>query len=170
MTTQFKEFSVILYSLPTNELLLNLGVEEFAYILHDVDLNLETGEIKKPHYHLYIKLLKKKTFGGVYNIINSLMPNSTQPHLIVNIESKSGFIRYLTHIDNPEKVKYSVDCIVSNFDIQPFFNLGISDNQFIYNVLNSKNLKSFRDVVNYAIEMGKLDLVLKRAYFFKSLI
>lgn len=170
MASQFKEFSIILYQKPTEDLLLNLGVIEFAYILHDVDLNLETGEIKKAHYHLYILLSKKKTFGGVFNIINKIMPNSTQPHLIASIESKSGFIRYLTHIDNPEKVKYAIEDIKSNFDIQCYFNLGISDNQFIYNVLNSQKLKTFRDIVNYSIECGKLDLVLKRAYFFKSLI
>ena len=75
---QFLEFSIVMYEEPSKTLLLNLGVKEYAYILHDKTID------KKHHYHLYVKLFKKKTFGGVFNIVNKIHPNSTNINLIEN--------------------------------------------------------------------------------------
>ena len=69
-TNQFIEFNIILYNEPSEDLLVSLGCKEYAFICHDNDFIDDTGELKKKHYHLYIKLHKKKTFGGVYEIIN----------------------------------------------------------------------------------------------------
>ena len=37
-------------------------------------------------------------------------------------------------------------------------------------LIDDKEIKTFRDIVNYSLNVGKLDLIMKRAYFFKSLL
>lgn len=169
---QYKEFNIILYNFPTSDLFLLLGVKEYAFIEHDLDIN-ENGEIKKIHYHLYVKLHKKKTFGGVYEIINKWKENSTQPHLIENTLNVAKTIRYLIHKDDIDKYQYNINDILSNFDIQKYFSIEISDSQFISNVLElikEKEITTFTQLTYYAIENGKIDIIMKRAYFFQLLI
>lgn len=168
---QFKDFSIILYEFPTQDLLLLLGVEKYAFIEHAYDVN-ENGDLKKIHYHLFVRLHKKKTFGGVYEILNKWRENCSQPHLIINLDNVPQFIRYLTHIDNSDKFQYSPSEIISNFDVQQYFELQIDDATFIKNVIdliNDRNITTFKQLVLYALNNGKIDLVSKRAYFFKCL-
>ena len=164
---QFLEFSIVMYEEPSKTLLLNLGVKEFAYILHDKTID------KKSHYHLYVKLFKKKTFGGVFNIINKIQPNSTNFNLIENIDNTISFIRYLTHIDESEKEKYSVDEIISNMDLKPYYNLTNTDDKFIEDVCNMiycGQITDFKSIVAFSTMYGKIKVVMKYAYFFKSLL
>lgn len=169
---QFKDFSIILYEFPTQDLLLLLGTEKYAFIEHAYDTK-DDGDLKKIHYHLYVRLHKKKTFGGVFEILNKWKENCTQPQLIINLDNVPQFIRYLTHIDNPNKFQYSPSEIISNFDIQHFFDLQIDDTTFIKNVIdliNERSITTFKQLVLYSINNGKIELVSKRAYFFKCLL
>lgn len=171
-TNQYTEFGIILYEFPTTDLLLLLGVQEYAFIEHDMDLT-ENGEFKKTHYHLYIKLNKKKTFGGVYEILNNWKENCTQSNLIINIKNKPKFIRYFTHIDDLDKTQYPITDILTNIDIDNYFSIELTDSLFTKNILkliDDKQIDTFRDIVNYSLNMGKLDLIMKRAYFFKNLL
>lgn len=170
-TNQFINFSIILYEYPTQDLLCLLGVEEYAFIEHLYDFD-EYGQHKKIHYHLYVKLFKKKTISGIYEIIQKWKENATQPFLIINLNNVPKYIRYLTHIDNIDKYQYSINDIVSNMDLEPFFNLVLSDLQFTKNVIeliNRKEIKNFKELVYFSTIHFKLDLVMKRAFFFKQL-
>lgn len=169
---QFYHFSIILYKFPTKDLLLMLGVKEYAFIEHQFDIN-ENGDLKKEHYHLYVNLHKKKTYGGVYEIINKWCENCTQPQLITDITNVPLFIRYLVHKDDLDKYQYEITDIFSNMEINQFFNLDITDLQFTKQVIEliySEQLVSFRDIVSYSMLYGKLELIMKRAYFYKSLL
>lgn len=33
----------------------NISAVKYAYILHDKDIEEDTGELKKPHYHLWLE-------------------------------------------------------------------------------------------------------------------
>lgn len=174
---QFKEVSFICYEEPTKDLFVNLGATEFAWIKHDKDLydndDLEhiPGETKKTHYHCYCKLRAKKTQNGIFNIINSL--NSTQLSLISKVNNTSGVIRYLIHFDNPEKFQYSLEEVNTNMNLQVFFELETSDDNFVMEVLKlceNEEIKTFRQLTFLAISRGKLDLIMSKAYFFKSIL
>ena len=190
-TNQFYHFSIILYAYPTQDLLILLGAEQYAFIEHlydsydqlDYDNYLvrhngnlpkwKIGDPKDLHYHLYVKLYKKKTTGGVFDILNKWVENCTQPFLIENLNNVPKFIRYLTHIDNFYKYQYNVTDIQSNMNLDLYFNIQITDNQFTQSVIKlieSNSLTTFKQIVFYAISQCKLDLVMKRAYFFKSLL
>lgn len=82
-------------------------VPAFVSPIHDKDINPD-GTIKKPHYHVLVMFDGVKTqtqweefrnqFGGVGSEI---------------VQSTRGYARYLCHLDNPEKVRYNVDDVIS---------------------------------------------------------
>lgn len=74
-------------------------------ILHDKDVNPD-GSKKKPHYHVVLVFEGKKSYEQIKTIADEL--NSPIPQ---KVESLRGMIRYLIHMDNPEKYQYAQDQI-----------------------------------------------------------
>lgn len=87
---------------------------EYAYILHDHDLN-EDGSPKKPHYHVYCKLpsqKSRKSFGEKFGI----MPNYIQYAV-----SDKQCVRYLRHLDDPDCFQYPAEQVVCNYDVDKYW-------------------------------------------------
>lgn len=76
-------------------------VQGFA-IYHDRDVDNSTGEIKKPHYHVMIMYEGVKTLDQWHEFRDSFGGVGDE-----FIQSTRGYARYLCHLDNPEKTKYS---------------------------------------------------------------
>lgn len=81
--------------------------------LHEFDLNA-TGEDKKPHYHLVLKFGTLKSFDQVKQITDKI--HAPIPKRIMNMRS---MVRYLCHLDNPDKHQYPLEQIKSygGFDV-----------------------------------------------------
>lgn len=111
-------------SAPANwkEILTNYHINIVISPLHDKDINPTTGEPKKPHWHVILIFDNNKTLRQVQEIADSV--NATIP---IKCESVNGAIRYLTHIDNPEKAQYLKDDIINigSFDIDNAFKRSI---------------------------------------------
>lgn len=75
--------------------------------LHDKDCNPD-GEIKKAHWHVIMFFSNKKSFAQIKEITDSL--NAPIPQ---KVENAKGMVRYLVHLDNPEKYQYDKSDIVS---------------------------------------------------------
>lgn len=88
--------------------------------LHDRDIN-PTGEAKKSHYHVVMYFSGKKSFDQVCDISDSIK----QPHPQY-VNDLRGMVRYLAHLDNPEKAQYSKLDIRSycGFDASSYLALG----------------------------------------------
>lgn len=69
--------------------------------LHDKDEN-ETGETKKPHYHIIICFDGPTTRKNANRCIQSL----TNGPIVKPCRSIRGSYRYFCHLDNPEKFQY----------------------------------------------------------------
>ena len=76
--------------------------------LHDKDLN-ENGEPKKPHWHILLMFEGNKTVEQVAEITTRL--NATIP---LKVASAKGLVRYMAHLDNPEKHQYDKSQIVAH--------------------------------------------------------
>lgn len=76
--------------------------------LHDKDVTAE-GELKKPHYHLVLSYNGNKSFEQIDEIARLL--HAPIPE---RINSLTGSVRYLTHMDDPNKYQYD------SSDIQVF--------------------------------------------------
>lgn len=86
--------------------------------LHDKDVNPD-GEIKKAHYHILLKFPTKKSPQQIYKYCRDLGSN-VFPEPVDNFE---GYLRYLIHIDNPEKYQYDENDItpLCGLDIHSYF-------------------------------------------------
>ncbi|RAN54119.1 hypothetical protein B8A31_01555 [Dolosigranulum pigrum] len=91
--------------------------------LHDKDVNPD-GEIKKPHWHILLSADGPITDKAVKKILKPL--NCPEPR---KVGSSRGLVRYMTHMDNPEKYQYSLDDIVAHngADIASYFELTVTN-------------------------------------------
>lgn len=114
---QDRKFTCILYPDATNyaqtcqEILdyrLTCGFfSEWFYILHDKDLN-DDGTLKKPHYHVVVT----KSNPSTIKIISKQL--GIPQNYIQRVSNLKGMIKYLTHDEIQDKIKYDKKEIVTN--------------------------------------------------------
>ena len=98
-------------SAPPNwrELVQETLIEAFISPLHDNDINPNgNGEKKKPHYHVVLDWPGPTTYSNARDVMASF-GGSIQPKAIASLR---GAVRYLCHLDNPEKAPYSQDDVI----------------------------------------------------------
>jgi len=78
--------------------------------LHNRDVNKDTGELKKEHYHLLIMFDGVKTREQAEELISEIGGVGCEV-----VKSVTGYARYLCHLDEKEKYKYSIG------DVKEFF-------------------------------------------------
>ena len=76
--------------------------------LHDKDIDAD-GEIKKPHWHILVLFDGVKEFNQIKELTDRL--NSPIPQ---KAASSCGLVRYMIHLDNPEKHQYSRSEIIAH--------------------------------------------------------
>lgn len=76
--------------------------------LHDQDLDPD-GNPKKPHWHIILAFDGKKSWDQVKEITDQLHAPIPQ-----RIASTRGAVRYMAHLDNPEKHQYPSSKIISH--------------------------------------------------------
>ena len=85
-----------------------LHIEWVESPLHDRDFNAD-GEPKKPHWHVILLYDCVKTFEQVKGLTDKL--NAPIPQKCGGVK---GLVRYMAHLDNPEKAQYSIGDIVGH--------------------------------------------------------
>jgi len=76
--------------------------------LHDKDDNPD-GEQKKPHKHILLLFEGKKSYEQIKEITDELCATIPQ-----KAASAMGLVRYMAHLDNPEKHQYSISEIIGH--------------------------------------------------------
>lgn len=119
--------------------------------LHDLDLNA-TGEPKKEHYHILILFNGNKSFDQVVEITSSI--NATIPQQCHNAKA---LVRYMAHLDNPEKHQYNQGDIKSHggVEISDLLKPSASERHSIViemiQFIKDNRIVEFQDLVDYAI-------------------
>ena len=85
----------------------NWGFPEWAYILHDKDVNPD-GTPKKPHYHVVVKKQSPTSLITVSRQLG-IPSNYVQP-----VRNWKKMIKYLVHDEQEDKIRYEVEEIVCN--------------------------------------------------------
>ena len=80
-------------------------LDEYTYILHDRDVNTETGEVLKPHTHLLWRYSEQRSLNTVSEEVG--LPQN----MIEKIHSYNNALVYLIHEKNSEKYQYSEDMV-----------------------------------------------------------
>ncbi len=119
--------------------------------LHDKDVNPD-GTQKKPHWHVMIAFDGPKTQEQAQEIANSV--NAT---IVQDVKSTRAMIRYMIHMDNPEKAQYSKSDIACHggFDLEDMLQ---TSNQTKLDVLKEilayvveADICEYEDIVLYAM-------------------
>lgn len=124
---RYRQWTIVVYpeSAPENWRNLLNGQTWIESPLHDKDLNPD-GTEKKSHWHILIAFDGKKSYEQVKLIADSL--NGASPQYVQNMV---GMVRYLAHIDNPEKAQY---------DPKKIIGYGIDVEKYIKNAIDIDNL------------------------------
>ena len=85
--------------------------------LHDKDVN-PTGEPKKAHWHILLQFDSVKTLEQVKSVLEPL--NAPIP---IQCKSAKGAVRYMIHLDNPDKHQYNKADIIGHggADVAAYF-------------------------------------------------
>ena len=118
--------------------------------IHDSDVNELTGELKKAHFHVLITYSSVKTFEQVKELTDSL--KSTIPQ---KCKSVKGSVRYMAHLDNPDKAQYEIKDIVgyNGFDVMAQIRTATDRYVMISEMadyIESNDIIEFADLFNYA--------------------
>lgn len=119
--------------------------------LHDQDINAD-GSPKKPHWHCTILFDGVKSVDQVKEIIAPL--NCTIP---IVCQSSRGSVRYMAHLDNPEKFQYKVSDIIPHqgADIVELLKPTSASRYEMLNDMMSfiveHDIKEFSDLAEYAL-------------------
>lgn len=146
-------FLVYPESAPHNwtEILKDLHVPFIVSPLHDKDTK-DTGELKKPHYHCIIKFRTKKSYKQVKNDVCDKI-NGPIPQPVADI---AMMIRYLVHLDDPDKYQYSRE------DVKVYGNINVkeylySKKEYQFEILKeildfceTYDIQEYSTIVNYS--------------------
>ena len=102
---KIKNFACVVYSDSAapgwQEKIKEYGIP-FYWILHDKDS-------KKPHYHVLFCAVNAVSINTAKTISNDI---GAANGVAERVASRCGYLRYLVHMDNPEKHQYSSDEVV----------------------------------------------------------
>ena len=104
---------------------------------HDKDINAD-GSPKKKHKHIALSFDGKKSFEQIKAITDSV--HSPIPQRCQDLK---GLVRYMSHLDNPEKAQYDVGGIIGH---------GGADVANLLRPTSSQRLSCIRDMMSYVKE------------------
>lgn len=137
------------------------------YILHDRDVNIETGEIKKAHYHIIIK------FENQRNLKNVCEEIGIEPNYCQVILSYTKSLQYLIHMNNPEKFQYNIaDCkgdLITDLENTFKDDCECEQVQYIINLLKSKKYVSYTAFISDICKCKLYSTFRRNGYWFKLL-
>lgn len=136
----------------------------------------EVGKKKKPHYHVIFDFGKqKKSALQVLELVNEILGGSV--HWAVPISNKAGYVRYLCHLDETEKVHYPVDeCeALCGFDLSPLWSTTKAQQKAsfkdICSICREYHVFNYSELFDLTIELDDplmRDAVAENTYFFSQ--
>lgn len=176
---------------------LNYGsVLDYAFCLHDQDRKPD-GSYLKPHFHVYLWTDDKNDYPMTEAFRNSICMEfghwiikseerskrkrsyihyyrEVQTSLVNPIKKLHSALRYMIHIDNDTKHTYDLgDCCSSvNLFLHPAFKEATiqSEVTFLLDACKSRRVLNFNQLVDYAAEMGMMDIILKYNFLFTNYV
>nr|DAG73103.1 MAG TPA: Plasmid like replication protein [Inoviridae sp.] len=123
-------------------------LKEYAYILHNKDFD-ENGELKKEHYHVYIKFSKQIRSETILKIFNT--------SVFEEVKDINALMRYFLHLGEENKHEYSQEELIKNFDFNLNSNLSKEDKEIeelnmILEHVNSDDFKGLNELLHFCLE------------------
>ena len=142
---------------------------------YDLDLHTETGELKKPHYHVILAYPASTT----YQNLKSLTVDTIHATIPLVCDNPKGAYDYFTHKYDPDKFQYNPDYIehYNGFDIVEISALSEKDKAAltvsIVSDIKNNDIKEYCELVDYYItveDYQKLNIVSSHTIFYNRYI
>lgn len=153
--TRCRAWTAVVYpdSAPSNwrDFLDEYRIEWIESPLHEFDVN-PTGEVKKAHWHILLTFTNVKSYDQVLEILKPL--NCTVPQKCHNQKS---LVRYMAHLDNPDKFQYSIADIIPHggIDIADLLKPSSAERYSIIKEMcqyvSDSNITEFAGLMDYAM-------------------
>lgn len=152
--------------------------QEYLMVLHDRDVD-DDGNPKKEHYHVVIQFEDAKT---VSSVAKKLGCSENQIQVFTKQKGKDvdGYIKYMTHVNEPDKALYHVSDFVGSSNLlkraQKAFSSSVEKLTtedylcMICEKIMSRECKSIHELTAYCKDNGCLAVLARNWYFLKSLI
>lgn len=154
--TRTRNWTFVLYpeSAPNNwrDIIDEMHIEWIESPLHDKDLNV-TGEPKKPHWHILLMFGGVKSYEQVFEFTRVL--NAPIPERTHNVKA---LVRYMAHLDNPDKAQYNVSNIIPHggVDLKELLRPSSSERYEIIRemtvFIKDHNIIEFQDLFDFALQ------------------
>lgn len=155
--TRTRNWTIVVYpdSAPEHwrDIIDEMHIEWVESPLHDSDLNA-TGEKKKAHWHVLLMFGGVKSYEQVMELCQDL--NCPRPERCHNAKA---MVRYMAHLDNPDKAQYSISDIISHggVDIAELLRPNASERYTLIRemigFIRDNEITEFQDVMDYASDM-----------------
>ena len=153
--TRTRNWTVIVYpeSAPEHwrDILDDEHLEWIESPLHDKDINAD-GTEKKPHWHVLLMFGGVKTYEQVKEVTDKL--NSPIP---TRCHNAKALVRYMAHLDNPDKAQYKVSDIKSHggVDLSEMLRPSSSERYTLIadmiKFIKENDVIEFQDLMDYAV-------------------
>lgn len=127
--------------------------------VHDDDSHGD-GTKKKKHIHFILVFEGNKSKDQIYEIMQQIMDCPPPPQPVKNM---TGMIRYLIHLDDPDKAQYDKRDIYTygGIDLETYFmptkNQQTDELQLIIQYCESQDIKSYRQFLLNMMSIGNKD-------------
>lgn len=134
------------------EMLDDLHIEWVESPLHEFDANAD-GEVKKPHWHVLLMFGGVKSYEQVLEVTDFL--NCPAPQRCHNAKA---MVRYMAHLDNPDKFQYKISDIVAHggVDLAELLRPSSSERYSLIRdmccYIRDNHITEFKDLMDYAME------------------
>ena len=139
---------------------------DYAYILHDLDTD-ENGELKKAHWHIVLRFKDTRS-------INVLSEELDIPsHRLEYCRNLKGAIRYLTHIDDPDKYQYKVESVKSNFVLSNYFKSNVDEDvqaQAIIDYILVNGIRSMPELTKWCLQNGYFTTLRRGSFLYAAVL
>lgn len=149
-----RTWTFVLYedSAPENwrQLLDDMHIEWVESPWHDKDINAD-GQPKKKHKHILLLFAGKKSYEQIKEITDELQQPIPQ-----RCHNAKAMVRYMAHLDNPEKAQYNVNEIAAHggVDIAELLRPSSSERYTLIremiDYVRSAGVTEFQDLMDYA--------------------
>ena len=154
--TRSANWTIVLYpeSEPDNwrDILDEMHIEWIESPLHDSDINAN-GEVKKAHRHILLMFSGVKAYEQVRELTDVLNCPSPQ-----RCHNSKAMVRYMAHLDNPEKAQYNITDIKGHggVDIAEMLRPSSSERYVMIRdmklFVQENDIIEFEDLFDYAME------------------
>lgn len=124
--------------------------------IHDRDIKVDTGELKKPHRHIIISFQAPTTYKNALSYAQQL-----GAQYIERVGVLKAAYEYETHKNNPDKAQYNEEDIINlngfNASLREDPNEIEEQKREIVHIINENNFNELKEIYDYCDKSGLSD-------------